>query len=165
MLAVGCGRIGFDPYDDATGEGGTSDGRGGDGAGTGNDGATCMFATTTTCVDDIIQVQVGSMGDMPGDLKDYGDGVSASCGGQGGGDYGLQIDALATGTYRFVVTASFTPVMYGPYSNTTCTGSPANCQGAAGTFEFSMNAGTSRVIVVDSNGACGSFNIHYEHVP
>lgn len=172
---AGCGRVGFEPLD---GRGGNGDGNGsaaGDAAPSDSDGtppadaridaASIGCGTDPNCSSSSFALNAGSSGSANGSTAFFTDGTQGSCGTSGGGDYGARFMVMASGMYRFTLTAAFDTLLYvldGPDCSAperTCADNP----GVSGEeVVLSLTAGTSIVVIVDSNSGCGNFSLDYQ---
>ena len=156
-LLAACGRIDFDPLG-ATGDG---HGMGDDGNGS---GSSVCSPTTTTCFSSMLSLFMGSTGNASNDIGMYTDNVHGTCGGTGGGQYGVGFTVIQAGMYRFSVTSSIDTVLY-IIDGTTCTGPDIACTDLPGTsgeqIDISLALDQQIIVVVDSNGPCGNVMLSY----
>jgi hypothetical protein len=147
VLAVGCGRVGFDPLAD----GGIALGSSEPGACAGNV-RVCPIGAST--------VVPGAVGETDGNTAYYADNVHASCG--RGGDIAAAFTFSENMRVAFTVTASFDTAL-AVLGGADCTAPELACIDNPGnTGEVAMIdgvAGETVVIVADGNGACGPIAI------
>jgi len=170
-LALGCGRVNFDPVggggDDAPGGG--DGGPPGDGSGSGaidaaGPGVMCLGTATPNCPVTAGTLSLGGTHNSSGPSDMRGNGFSGTCGGGSGQEQTIQFLVQQSGTYIFTTANStFDTVLYIRDDN--CMGPELGCSdnvGALFTSEITLSliAGQRVVAFVDSaNGLCGNYSL------
>lgn len=158
VACAGCGRLNFDPLTD-----GGPIAPIGDGA-TDVTGGVCA-GSVTGCYDVAQTFQPGVMSMAGNNTGQFVDDSAGSCGGAGGGDYGVQLNVVSGGLLTITVSASFDTVLYVLEGNTCdaiergCVDNPAT---SGEQFQMVVAAGQKLIAIADSNGACGPVTLRWQ---
>lgn len=160
-LAGGCGRVGFDPGPDPTGDGGTGEGGLIGDAADGVDAAVTCMPTAFTCVDEDLGTASGTI--TSGTTTGAGDDQTGSCGGGGELDRQFQWTSPTAGRWLLDTHGStFDTVLY---VRDACAGTQLACNdddivgGSTSVLTLDLAACTSLFIVVDSLIGSGAFDL------
>ena len=161
-LAIGCGRVGFEPLDD----GAAGDGRRSDGGG----GMACPLTGTPGCPNSAASLSLTGMHLQSGRTSGGGNGLGGTCGGSSAEEQTVQFFVQQAGKFGFSTDGSdYDTVLY---AKDTCGGAEIACNDdenattKTSKLTLTLNAGQSIIIVIDgANGMCGNYVLRAASTP